>query len=106
MTDKLRWGILSTGRISHTFAKGLADSQTGQLVAVASRTQEAADAFADEYNVPHRHDSYDALLANPEVQAVYISPPHPLHAQWAIRAADAGKHILCEKPLTMNHATA
>jgi len=103
MTDKLRWGILSTGRISGVFAKGLAESSSGQLVAVASRTQEAADKFGDEYNVPHRHDSYDALLANPEVQAVYISTPHPMHAQWAVRAAQAGKHILCEKPLTMNY---
>src|SRR5690606_25708656 len=52
------------------------------------------------------HDSYDALLANPEVQAVYISTPHPMHAQWAVRAARAGKHILCEKPLTMNYWSA
>jgi predicted dehydrogenase/aryl-alcohol dehydrogenase-like predicted oxidoreductase len=106
MNQPLRWGILSTGRISHTFARGLAETESGVLVAVASRDQASADKFGDEFNVPHRHASYQALLANPEVEAVYISTPHPLHAQWAIRAAEAGKHILCEKPLTLNYATA
>jgi predicted dehydrogenase/aryl-alcohol dehydrogenase-like predicted oxidoreductase len=105
MNSPLRWGILSTGRISHTFARGLAETDSGVLVAIASRDQASADKFGDEFNVPHRHASYEALLANPEVDAVYISTPHPLHAQWAIRAAEAGKHILCEKPLTLNHAT-
>jgi predicted dehydrogenase/aryl-alcohol dehydrogenase-like predicted oxidoreductase len=106
MNTPLRWGILSTGRISHTFARGLAETESGVLVAIASRDQASADKFGDEFNVPHRHAGYEALLANPEVEAVYISTPHPLHAEWAIRAAEAGKHILCEKPLTLNHATA
>lgn len=102
MANKLTWGLISTGAISKRFAKGLAASDTGELLAVASRTQEAADKFGDEFNVPRRYGSYDALLADPDVQAVYISTPHPLHAQWAIRAAEAGKHILCEKPVTLN----
>jgi predicted dehydrogenase/aryl-alcohol dehydrogenase-like predicted oxidoreductase len=106
MADKLRWGIISTGRISGVFAKGLADSRTGELLAVASRTQEAADRFGDEYKVPRRYASYEALLADPDVQAVYISTPHPMHAEWAVKAAEAGKHILCEKPLTLNYADA
>ncbi len=76
------------------------------LVAVASRSQATADAFGAEFDIPHRHGSYEALLADPEVDAVYISTPHPLHAEWAIKAAEAGKHILCEKPLTLNHAQA
>ena len=106
MTDRLAWGLLATGNIAKTFAKGLAHSKTGKLVAVGSRTQTAAEAFGAEFNVPHRHGSYAALLADPAVQAVYISTPHPLHAEWAIKAAEAGKHILCEKPLALNHADA
>jgi predicted dehydrogenase len=104
--SKLAWGILATGGIAHTFARGLAESQTGGLLAVGSRTQEAADRFGDEFSVPRRYGSYEALLADPQVQAVYLSPPHPMHAEWAIRAAQAGKHILCEKPLGMNEAEA
>ncbi len=104
--DKLRWGILSTGHIAGVFARGVKASQTGQLVAVGSRSQASADRFAREFGIPRAHESYEALLADSEVQAVYISPPHPFHAEWAIRAAEAGKHILCEKPLTVNLADA
>ncbi len=101
MNGKLAWGILSTGRIAGVFAKSVAASKSGGVVAVGSRTQAAADAFGKAHNVPRRHGSYGALLADPEVQAVYIATPHPLHAEWAIKAAEAGKHILCEKPLTL-----
>src|SRR5690554_1096796 len=94
MSHSLRWGILSTGRIAGVFATALGETDTGTLVAIGSRDQETADRFGDEFNVPHRHARYEDLLANPEVEAVYISPPHPHHAQWAIRAAEAGKHIL------------
>src|SRR5438105_9508177 len=106
MSKTLAWGILGTGTIARIFTKGLTDSKTGTLVAVGSRTQEAADAFGDEWKVAHRHGSYEQLLADPAVQAVYIATPHPLHAGWAIRAAEAGKHVLCEKPLALNHAEA
>ncbi|MHB0938224.1 MAG: aldo/keto reductase [Armatimonadota bacterium] len=106
VTNKLRWGILSTGRIAGVFAKALAASATGDLVAVGSRTQESADRFGDEHSVPKRYGSYEALLADPDVQAVYLAMLHPWHAEWAIKAADAGKHILCEKPLTINYAEA
>lgn len=106
MKEKLRWGIISTGKIAGRFAAALASSRHGQLVAAASRTAEAADRFAAEFNVPRRHVGYDALLADRDVDVVYIATPHPMHAEWAIRAAEAGKHILCEKPLTMNHAEA
>ena len=105
-TNLLRWGIMGTGRIAHAFAKGLQHSSTGKLVAVGSRTQEAADRFADEFAVPRRHASYEALLADPFVDAVYISLPNHLHLEWTVRAAAAGKHILCEKPITTNHAEA
>lgn len=104
--DRLSWGILGTGRIARTFAQALQTSDTGRLVAVASRSQASADTFADAFGTERRYSAYDALLADERVQAVYIATPHPLHAQWAIRAAEAGKHILCEKPLGLNHAEA
>lgn len=103
---KLRWGILSTGRISGIFANGVKESETGELLAVGSRTKEAAEKFGNEYGVPRRYGSYEELLADPDVDAVYISTPHPMHAEWAIKAAEAGKHILCEKPLTINYPEA
>jgi predicted dehydrogenase/aryl-alcohol dehydrogenase-like predicted oxidoreductase len=106
MTEKLTWGILGTGNIASTFARGLASSQTGTLLAVGSRTQASADEFAEKWNILHHHASYEALLADTEVQAIYISTPHPLHAEWAIKAAEAGKHILCEKPIGLNAAEA
>jgi len=102
----LRWGILSTGRIASSFAKALASSKTGRTTAVASRTLEKANAFGDEHRIRTRYGSYDALLEDPEVDAVYIASPHPMHKEWAIKAAEKGKHLLCEKPLTMNHREA
>jgi predicted dehydrogenase len=106
MTEPLRWGILGLGGIAKRFAEGLAHSHTGRLLAVASRTQEKAETFGCECGAARRYGSYEDLLADPDVQAVYIATPHPAHAEWAIRAAEAGKHILCEKPLTVNHAEA
>ncbi len=105
-SGKLAWGILSTGRIAGVFAKGLKESRTGTLVAVGSRTQAAAEKFGKEFGAARCHGSYEALLADPAVQAVYIATPHPLHALWTIRAAEAGKHVLCEKPLALNEAEA
>ncbi len=99
---RLLWGILGTGRIARTFAKALATSGTGQLLAVGSRAAETANAFGDEFAILRRYASYEALLADPEVQAVYVSLPNHLHALWTIRCAEAGKHILCEKPLATN----
>ena len=106
MGSKLKWGILGAGRIARTFAQGLAHSRTGELLAVGSRTQAKADEFGREMKAPRCHGSYEALLADPDVQAVYIATPHPMHAEWAIKTAEARKHILCEKPLTINHAEA
>jgi predicted dehydrogenase/aryl-alcohol dehydrogenase-like predicted oxidoreductase len=102
----LEWGILGPGRIARAFASALATSTTGRLVAVGGRRQEAADAFAREFKADRAHGSYEAMLADPGVQAVYVAVPHPWHAEWAIKAAEAGKHILCEKPLGLNHAEA
>ncbi len=106
MAQKIGWGILGTGKIAEVLAKALAQSATSTLLAVASRSQGSADRFGDEFKVPQRHDSYEALLADPQVRAVYISLPNHLHAEWAIRCAEAGKAILCEKPLTANFAEA
>lgn len=107
MSDqKLAWGILALGGISHAIAKALKDCQTGYLLAVASRSQEKADKFGAEYNAPRRYGSYEALLADPDVQVVYIALPNHLHAEWTIKAAQAGKHILCEKPIATNPAEA
>jgi predicted dehydrogenase len=105
MIKKLKWGILGTGKIARKFAEGLTTSLTGQLVATGSRTAEAAEKFAADFPSA-AHGSYDALLADPNVEAVYISTPHPMHVQWAVKAAQAGKHILCEKPIAMNLAEA
>ena len=106
MGAHLRWGILGTGAIANTFATALPQSRTGRLVAVGSRTADSARKFAARHGDGRAHGSYDALLADPEVDAVYIATPHPQHAEWCIRAARAGKHILCEKPITLNHAEA
>jgi len=106
METELNWGIIGAGSIAGTFAQALPGSKTGRLLAVGSRTKEKAEQFGDKFNVPRRHGSYEALLADGDVQAVYISTPHPMHAEWAIKAARAGKHILCEKPLGINHAEA
>ncbi len=104
MATSLAWGIIGAGGIARTFANGLARSATGRLVAVASRAQEKAAAFGAQVGLgPDRcYGAYEALLADPAVEAVYIATPHPMHAQWAIRAAEAGKHILCEKPIGLN----
>ena len=104
--EALSWGILGTGSIARTFAQALRSSGAGRLTAVASRSQSSADAFGEAFGAERRYSSYAALLADPQVQAVYIATPHPSHAEWAIRAAEAGKHILCEKPIGLNHAEA
>ena len=98
----LRWGIISTGKIARTLADAIHRSRTGELLAVGSRRQETAAAFGAEFDVPRRYGSYDALLADPDVDVVYNALPNHLHAEWSIKAAQAGKHILCEKPLATN----
>lgn len=102
----IRWGIIGPGAIAHNYADGLAQSASGKLVAVAGRDPARRNAFGDAYGIPaaRRHDSYAALMADPEVDAVYISTPHPWHAELSIAALRAGKHVLCEKPAGMNAA--
>jgi predicted dehydrogenase len=97
----LRWGILATGGIARAFAKDLHVAGL-DLRAVASRSQESADQFAAELNVPNAHGSYDALFADPDVDIVYIATPHPMHVAPALAALNAGKHVLIEKPITVS----
>ncbi len=96
-----RWGILATGGIAHAFTRDLRTAGL-TVAAVGSRRLDAARAFADEYGIAHAHGSYDDLVADPEVDIVYIATPHPGHAEHALLALDAGKHVLVEKPFTLN----
>jgi predicted dehydrogenase len=98
----LRWGIIGAGHIAREFADGIGESQTGVLAAIGSRSQSGADQFAAVYEGIRAHGSYQALLDDSEIDAVYIATPHPMHAEWTIKAAEAGKHILVEKPIGMN----
>ena len=102
----LRWGVLGTGSIARAFARALTHSHTGVLAAVASRSREAVEDFESRFGPVRSHVGYENLIADRDVDVVYISTPHPFHAEWCLRAARAGKHILCEKPLTMNLAEA
>lgn len=106
MPSPLSWGILSTGRIAGIFARGVARSKHGRVVAVGSRDRQSAEAFASRHGIPTAHGSYEALLADDSVTAVYIATPHPFHVTWVVQAARAGKHVLCEKPIGMNRAEA
>ncbi|RUY98570.1 MULTISPECIES: aldo/keto reductase [unclassified Mesorhizobium] len=99
-TTPIRWGILGPGSIAQSFAGGVAASDTGKLVAIGARNP-AKPGLAERFPGARILDGYDALLADPDIDAVYISIPHPDHAQWAIKAAEAGKHVLCEKPLAL-----
>jgi predicted dehydrogenase len=100
-TRVLRWGLLSTARINRALIPPLRASPRNRLVAVASRDLAHAQAWAAERDIPTAYGSYEALLADPEIDVVYIPLPNSLHAEWTIRAAQAGKHVLCEKPLAL-----
>src|SRR5215813_10750324 len=93
----IRWGLLSTARINERLIPVLQNSPRCELLAVASNSgPEKAARYASEWNIPRAHGSYEALLADPEIDAIYLSLPIALHAPWTIKAAEAGKHILCE----------
>jgi predicted dehydrogenase len=106
MTDAIRWGILSTGRIAKTFATALSVLPDAELVAVGSRTQDSADTFGDAFAIPRRHASYAALANDPDVDVIYIGTPHPLHCENTIMCLEAGKAVLCEKPFAINASQA
>lgn len=106
MGSRLRWGILGTGAIAGTFAKALPHARRGELVAVASRDGDRARNFAARHGVPRAYTGYEALLEDPNVDAVYIATPHREHVPWVRRAAAQRKHVLCEKPLATSYADA
>ena len=99
---KVRWGIVSTGRITHQFVQDFQHVPNGEVVAVASRSQESADTFAAQYDIPRAYAAYQRLLEDPDVDAVYVATPHTVHYQNTIDAIRARKHVLCEKPFTVN----
>jgi xylose dehydrogenase (NAD/NADP) len=100
MSEPVRWGLLSTARINLKVLAGAAGCEAVEVLAVASRSQAAAEAYAAEHAIERAYGSYEALLADRDVEAVYISLPNGLHVDWSIRALAAGKHVLCEKPLS------
>jgi D-xylose 1-dehydrogenase (NADP+, D-xylono-1,5-lactone-forming) len=106
MGKAVTWGIVSTADINRKLIPGAHASPKVDLVAVASRDGARAEAYAKEWGIERAYGSYEALLADPEIEAVYISLPNTLHCEWSIRALEAGKHVLCEKPVTRHVAEA
>jgi predicted dehydrogenase len=98
----LRWGLLSTARINRALIPPLRASARNELIAVASRELETAKAYAAEWSIPRAYGSYDELLADPEIDVIYTPLPNSLHTEWTIKATQAGKHVLCEKPLALS----
>ncbi|HLO16341.1 MAG TPA: Gfo/Idh/MocA family oxidoreductase [Anaerolineales bacterium] len=98
----LNWGLLSTAQINRALIPPLRVSKRNRVTAVASRTQESADKYARKWKVSRAYGSYEALLADPEIDVIYNSLPNHLHAEWTIKAIEAGKHVLCEKPLALS----
>ncbi|MBN3807406.1 Gfo/Idh/MocA family oxidoreductase [Paraburkholderia sp. Ac-20336] len=98
----LRFGVLGAAKIARSFIAGVASSPLIDVVAVASRDLEKARQFASEVGVPRAHGSYEALLADPDIEAIYVPLPNTMHAEWVIKALDAGKHVLCEKPIAIS----
>jgi D-xylose 1-dehydrogenase (NADP+, D-xylono-1,5-lactone-forming) len=96
----VKWGIMSTARINRLFLAGAREASNVEIVAVASRERASAQRYASEHQIARAHGSYEALLADPEIEAVYISLPNSLHIEWTEQALRAGKHVLCEKPLS------
>jgi xylose dehydrogenase (NAD/NADP) len=98
----VKWGIISTAHINRLLIPGAKASPEVDLVGVASRDQSRADEYARQWGIERAYGSYEALLTDPEIEAVYISLPNNLHVEWSMRALEAGKHVLCEKPLSRN----
>lgn len=100
--DSIRWGILATGSIAAKLAAAINDVEDAKLLAVGSRSQDSADKFGNEWDIPRRYASYEALAADPDVDVIYIATPHPFHGDNMRLCLEAGKHVLCEKPFTLN----
>jgi predicted dehydrogenase len=104
MANTLRWGIIGTGNIARQFAAGMNSSPRGKIVAVGSRSTESAAAFASQFSVVSAYGSYESLLTDRDVDAVYLSTPNSTHHEWTIKALRAGKHVLCEKPFATSQS--
>ena len=102
MTEKIRWGIIGTGDIAKKFATGLSVLSDSELVAVASRARKTADVFGELFHVENRHENYQSLAHDPDVDVVYVSTPHSLHKENTLMCLRAGKPVLCEKPFAIN----
>lgn len=101
MTKKIKWGVIAPGNIAQKFAESATALEEAEIVAVASRNPERAKEFAAKWSIPTTYDSYETLVNDPQVEAVYISSPHSFHAAQIVLALNAGKHVLCEKPITI-----
>jgi predicted dehydrogenase len=99
---RLRWGLLSTARINYRIIPAVRAAARSEVTTVASRTLDRAQAYAAEWKIPRALGSYEALLDDPDVDVIYIALPNSLHPEWTVRALDAGKHVLCEKPLALS----
>lgn len=102
MADKFRWGIMGTGNIARQFTTGMATTRRGVVSAVGSRAMAPAAAFASDFKIPQAYASYEELLADRNIDGIYLSLPNSLHHEWTIKALNAGKHVLCEKPIANN----
>jgi D-xylose 1-dehydrogenase (NADP+, D-xylono-1,5-lactone-forming) len=101
---QVKWGIVSTAHINRLFLTGARESDSLEILAVASRDQARADQYARDNGIERAYGSYEALLSDPDVEAVYISLPNSMHVEWTVRALEAGKHVLCEKPMSRRAA--
>jgi D-xylose 1-dehydrogenase (NADP+, D-xylono-1,5-lactone-forming) len=101
---RVRWGFLSTARINERLMPAIRESGRSELLGIASRSQTTADGYARKWNIPRAYGSYEAMIGDPDIDAVYISLPNALHVAWTVKCADGGKHILCEKPLALTVA--
>ncbi|MFN2274647.1 MAG: Gfo/Idh/MocA family protein [Anaerolineales bacterium] len=104
MADRINWGILGTGRIATKFAQGLASAPQAKLLAVGSRAETSASEFAKRFDIPRPYTGYETLVADPDLDVIYVSSPHALHFEHTLLALQAGKPVLCEKPFTLNEA--
>lgn len=100
----VRWGLLSTARINERLMPAFRESARSELVGIASRDPAKATAYANQHGIPNAYGSYEAMLQDPQIDAIYISLPNGFHEEWTVKAAEAGKHVLCEKPLALTVA--
>lgn len=104
MSGNVRWGVLGTARVVRKTIPALQGTRNGEVAGIASRSEEKAREYAARHGIPQAFGSYEALLASPDIDAVYIALPNALHREWILKSLDAGKHVLCEKPLAMSAA--